>query len=208
MTLSLDSNHLVLKTTTRQTLITRDWINLNPNPEGFDIFKADIKFPIPFPDEPFDKVPYRFDSLAFLTYLGLKQEKALQIFADAKTANPVLDGEILLSQITVAFEPVSRLDGMLKKRFDGGAISDFANTNTYLAMAGFTDDFAADVKHVIDEAKEDLSSLDKYMGVEAPFRSLNEFDFTEYVLATLHRKFDNLTEFDNAVQKYLAENPA
>lgn len=120
MSLSLNSNHLVLKTTTRlERLVTRDWININPNPGGFDIFKADVKFPITFSDEPFDKVPYRFDSLAFLFYLSLKQKISLRVFAEAGFANPALHGEILLNQVKLAFEPIERLDDMLIRIFDG-----------------------------------------------------------------------------------------
>lgn len=60
---------------------------------------------------------------------------------------------------------------MKKTDFTGGALSDFAlHANTFIGIvACFTDDFAADVKLVIDKVKEDPSSLDKYMRDEAPF---------------------------------------
>lgn len=120
---------------------------------------------------------------------------------------PEQHAQFLMAKLKVAFQSTARLDEMMKKIFAGDALSDFAlHANIFIGIAGFTDDFAADVKRIFDKAKEVLSSLDKYIRDEAPFRALSEFDFTEYVFTTLHQKFDNLTEFDNAVQKYLAEN--
>lgn len=59
---------------------------------------------------------------------------------------------------------------MMKGILAGGASSGFPLPDiTFIGIAGFTCDFAADVKRVYDKAKDDPSSLDKYMRDESPF---------------------------------------
>lgn len=113
---------------------------------------------------------------------------------------PFLDGEILSNQVKVAFQATARLDDMMKEIFAGGASSDAIN---FVRIASCTDDFAISPQILNDcmiERREDQSSWDKYMRDEDVSRALSEFEFTEYVFATVSSEVLTIwLEYDNAV---------
>lgn len=51
----------------------------------FTIAKSPLPFPLPFPDLKFEKIPYRYDTKAYLLYLGFKSDEADLIFDKCKS---------------------------------------------------------------------------------------------------------------------------
>lgn len=67
-------------------LIKHGIITTPPDSLGFlNIVKLPPSLPLPFPDLKFDKIPHRYDTKAYLLYLGFQEDQAELIFDKCKS---------------------------------------------------------------------------------------------------------------------------
>lgn len=77
----LHTNQLVLSVNTRQRLVNYNILTKDAIEKEMDvIIIPSIKFPIPFPEYNFLRIPFRQDKVVFLQYFGLQIPRARQIY--------------------------------------------------------------------------------------------------------------------------------
>lgn len=180
-----NTSQTTLSRPTREKFIAASIIQPEPNSEGFDILllSGSKNLKIDFPNCIFDKIPSNVNTLAFLQYLGLKDDSARQVLDDAvQRTHGVLDGEALYNQIK------------------GFALEYPSNKSS------FKDDIISDLNRLIHSASQTPGRMNNYLARVKPGSSFGDLKERDYLVEIFFERITNLRCLDRVITNYLAEN--
>lgn len=210
LSLTINISQRILTLATRERLVNEGIINERPNEKGFDIIilPKDGIMPVTYRDCQFRDVPYKLTSRAFLEYLGIKDTLShgilWKIFCENESN---VDGKIIINHLkTYIKESLDENGEKWQNKFGQGVSpNSLPVSTTIMDYLGFNDTFYPDLLRLKVESFRDPTLINYYREEEESTQSFRNLTMTDYILATLLRRLENLRSFEHAAKIYLED---
>lgn len=207
---TINISQRILTLATRERLVNEGIINERPNEEGFDILvlPENAIMPITFSDCQFHNVPYKFASRAFLEYLGIKDTLSHEMLSKIFRENDRnVDGKIIYNYLKAHIKESLDENGEKWQNKFGEGVSPISLPVSTIIMEylGFNDTFYPDLLRLKVESFRDPTLINYYRDEEASTTTFRNLNMTDYILATLLRRLENLRSFEHAAKIYLED---
>lgn len=176
-------SQLTMSQATRQKFISAGVISGTQN-NGFD----DLRLPdnknlkLAYPDCIFNKIPYKVNTVAFLVYLGLKEDSARKVFNDAvqRTHGVNLNGEDLWNQLLLYTEDYPSIKSC------------------------FRDDINVDIRRLEEKASQTPAIMNSYIARVKPGSAFADLKPKGFAREIFNRGIANLLGLDQSINQYLS----